>query len=309
MLEKIILFDLCHNEMLNIEEEEFSDFKHLLKNLGLKVKINKSENLTKPDINNIDVLVIGNPIDDYFSNQEIKLICDFVRIGGSLFLISEYGADLLQKTNLNDLSGKHFGIFFEKNLVKESLNGKDSSIIHIQEFIQNELTNGLRELVIGGTCSLYLNKDAQKLIATEENNVWSEVFSNSKEKWIKEREQAQILAAFSEYGQGKVLALGDIDIFTNDSRIGINSSDNQQFLQACIEWLIKEVKEPNVMKFILNQVGELQNEVKDINNAINNIIETMTILEKRISFIERKLNFSISTEKETNFDSKIPEED
>ena len=252
MIEKTLLFDLCHNEMLNIEEEEFTDFKNLLKNLNLKAKVNKFENLTKSDLQSADIVVIGNPIDDYFSIQEIKLICDFVRTGGSLLLVSEYGADFLQKTNLNDLSGKNFGIFFEKNLIKEINHGKESSIINIKGFDQNRITNGLRELVIGGTCSLFLNKESHPLILTSERNVWSEVFSNSKEKWVKEREQKQILAAFTEYGQGKVLAFGDIDIFTNDSKIGINAFDNQQFLQNAIEWLVLEVKEPNVMNFILN---------------------------------------------------------
>ena len=309
MIEKTLLFDLCHNEMLNIEEEEFTDFKNLLKNLNLKAKVNKFENLTKSDLQSADIVVIGNPIDDYFSIQEIKLICDFVRTGGSLLLVSEYGADFLQKTNLNDLSGKNFGIFFEKNLIKEINHGKESSIINIKGFDQNRITNGLRELVIGGTCSLFLNKESHPLILTSERNVWSEVFSNSKEKWVKEREQKQILAAFTEYGQGKVLAFGDIDIFTNDSKIGINAFDNQQFLQNAIEWLVLEVKEPNVMNFILNQLGELQNEGKEINNTINNIIETMTILEKRISYLEKRLNLSISKKNTTEVSSEIQEED
>ena len=309
MLEKTILFDLCHNEMLNIEEEEFSDFKNLLKNANLKVKINKSENLTKSDILNADIMVIGNPIDDYFSVQEIRLICDFVRTGGSLLLISEYGADSLQKTNLNDLSGKNFGIYFEKNLIKELNNGKESSIINIRDFAENSITNGLRELIIGGTCSIFLNKESRTLIETSEKNVWSEIFNSSKEQWVKEKEQKQILAACMEYGQGKVLAFGDIDIFTNDSKIGINAFDNQQYLQNAIDWLVLEVKEPNVLKFTLNQLGDLQNEVKEMNNTINNIIETITILEKRISYIEQRMNFSLSKEKESEVNSEIQEED
>jgi len=309
MPEKTILFDLCHNEMLNIEEEEFSDFKNLLKNANLKVKINKSENLTKSGILNADIMVIGNPIDDYFSIQEIKLICNFVRTGGNLLLISEYGADFLQKTNLNDLSGKNFGIYFEKNLIKELNNGKESSIINIRDFAENSITNGLRELVIGGTCSLFLNKESRALIETSKKNVWSEIFNSSKEQWVKEKEQKQILAACTEYGQGKILAFGDIDIFTNDSKIGINAFDNQQYLQNTIDWLVLEVKEPNVMKFTLNQLGELQNEVKEISNTINNIIETITILEKRISNLEQRLNFSLSKEKESEVGSEIQEED
>jgi hypothetical protein len=309
MLEKTILFDLCHNEMLNIEEEEFTNFKNLLKNLNLKVKINKSENLTKPDIQNIDIIVIGNPIDDYFSVQEIRLICDFVRTGGALILISEYGADFLQKTNLNDLSGKNFGIFFERNLIKELINGKESSIIHIKDFDQIEITNNLREIVMGGTCSIFLNNESRALIRTNEKNTWSEVFNSSKEEWVKEKEQKQVLAAFTEYGKGKVLAFGDIDIFTNDTKIGINAFDNQQFLQNVIDWLLLEVKEPNVMKFTLSQVGDLQSEVREINNAINNIIETMTILETRISYLEQKLNVSLSKQNGTDVSSEIQEED
>ena len=157
--------------------------------------------------------------------------------------------------------------------------------------------------------SIFLNKGSRALIETSEKNVWPEIFNSSKEQWVKEKEQKQILAACTEYGQGKILAFGDIDIFTNDSKIGINAFDNQQYLQNTIDWLVLEVKEPNVMKFTLNQLGELQNEVKEISNTINNIIETITILEKRISNLEQRLNFSLSKEKESEVGSEIQEED
>jgi len=290
MLERTILFDLFHNEMLNIEEKDFSDFLNLLKRLNLKIKKNETKNLTKKILENIDILVIGNPIDDYFSNIEIKDICDFVRMGGGLLLISEYGADYLQKTNLNDISGSHFGIFFEKNLVKELNNSdqKNSSIIHIHNFKKNKITNNLRELVIGGTCSLMLNKEALPLLESHKENVWTEIFKNSKEKWVKDKEEKQILAAYTESGQGKVVALGDVDIFTNDHNIGINSLDNYVFLQNILNWLTKPVKESNVFSYVLNQIGIMQNELKELNKTINNIIETMTILEERISHLEEQ---------------------
>ncbi len=302
MLERTIIFDLCHNEMLNIEEDEFSNFHILLKRLNLKIKKNETEALTEKVLQNADILFIGNPIDNYFSNIEIKTICDYVRVGGSLFLVSEYGADYLQKTNLNDIAGNHFGIFFEKNLVKEMKDDdeKNSSMIKIEHFNPHEITNGLREVVIGGTCSLFLNKDARPLLQSKSHGLWSEVFSKAKEQWVKEQEQQQVIAAYAEYGKGKVVALGDIDIFTNHSSIGIISLDNHQFIQNMIEWLLKSVEEPNVMSFILNQVGNLQNEVKDINTVINNIIETMTILEKRISILEERYNIPSVSKKSEN---------
>ncbi len=288
MLRKTILFDLNHNEMLTLDEE-FSDFLKLLQYLNLNIKKNENKDLTKKILDGVDVLVLGNPIDDYFSNIEIKDIVNYVRVGGNLMLVSEYGADFLQKTNLNELA-TNFGFFFEKNLIKEqnSHNQNCSSILHIQKFPSNDIVNGLREVIIGGACSLFLKKGAKPLLQTSENNIWSEIYNNTSEEWTKDKEQQHTIAAYSNFGQGKVIALGDIDIFCSDDNIGINSLDNQKFLQNAINWLTEPVKRPDVMSFILDQLGELQHGVKEIQNTINNIIETMSILEKRISYLEEK---------------------
>ena len=76
MLKKTILIDLTHNEMLNIEDEEFKEFLNLLKRLDLKVKKNENGRITKEILENIDLIIIGNPIDDFFSSLEIKYIVD-----------------------------------------------------------------------------------------------------------------------------------------------------------------------------------------------------------------------------------------
>jgi len=289
MLKKTILFDVAHNEMLNIEDKEFSEFSNLLKRLDINIKKNENEHLTREIVRDVDLLVIGNPIDDFFSTPEVKIIVDFVRSGGGLLLLSEYGSDYLQKTNINDVSGK-FGIKFEKNLIKEvnKANQNCTSIIHIQKFLKHQLTKHIREMKIGGACSLFLSKDANPLLQSTEE-AWPEIFNSSTEKWIKEgEEEKQIIGAYSEFGQGKVIAIGDIDIFTSDSNIGLNSFDNQKFIQNIINWLIEPVKESKVMTFILNQIGDLHFEIREVNKIINNIIETMTILEKRISYLEEQ---------------------
>ena len=268
-------------------DNDFSDFLKLLHNLNFKIEKNENKDLTKKVLENIDVLVLGNPIDDYFSNIEIKEIVNFVRLGGSLLFVSEYGADYLQKTNLNDIAN-HFGFLFEKNLIKEQ-NPKNlncSSILHIHEFPEVDFLNGLREVVIGGTCSLYLKKGAKVLLETSKVNNWSEIYNNSLEEWEKDKEQQHVLAAYAKFGQGKVIALGDIDIFCSDDNIGINSLDNQKFLRNILSWLVEPVKKSDVNSFILDQIGELQNGVKNVQTTINNLIETMSILEKRLTNIE-----------------------
>jgi hypothetical protein len=287
MQKRTVLFDTNHNEMLNIEDREFSDFLNLLNRIDVNVRKNGSEQLKLEVLKEIDLLIIGNPIDDFFSSVEVKLIIDFVRSGGGLLLLSEYGSDFLQKTNINDISGK-CGIIFEKNLVKEvnQVNQNHISTLHISNFLKHQITKHVREIKIGGSCSLFLSKDAKPLLQTSQNS-WSEVFDSSTEQWIKEdEEKEQILAAYTEFGKGKVVAIGDIDLFTSDSDYGLNSLDNQKFIQNVINWLIEPVKESKITSFILNQLGDLQFEIRESNKILNNIIETMTILEKRISYLE-----------------------
>ena len=303
MLKKSVLIDLTHNEMLNIDEDEFKEFLNLLKRLDLKIKKNENGQITKEILENIDLLIIGNPIDDFFSSLEIKHVVDHVRSGSGLLLLSEYGSDSLQKTNLNDVAGK-FGIFFEKNLIKEmnDNNQNCTSILHIQDFLKHQITKNLREMIIGGACSLFINKEVKPILQTKDHSVWSEVYNNNSEKWTKDKEEQQTIAAYTEFGQGKVVALGDIDIFTLNSRIGLNSFDNRKFVQNVINWLITPVKESKVMTFILNLLGDLQYEIKETNKVLNNIIETMTILEKRISYLENNSKtFTHPTDSEESF--------
>ena len=257
------------------------------KRLDIKIKKNENERITKEALENVDLLIIGNPIDDFFSSLEIKTVVDHVRSGGGLLLLSEYGADYLQKTNLNDIAGK-FGITFERNIIKEtnSANQNCTSILHIQDFLKHHMTKNIREIIIGGACSLFLSKEVKPLLQTNDHSIWSEIYNNTSEEWTKEDEKQQTIAAYTEFGQGKVVAIGDIDIFTSNSRIGINSLDNRKFLQNIINWLIEPVRESKVMGFILSQLGELQYEIRETNKVLNNIIETITILEKRISYLE-----------------------
>ncbi|MFX1337414.1 MAG: hypothetical protein ACFFDK_02265 [Promethearchaeota archaeon] len=287
MPKKTVLIDLSHNEMLNIQEEEFSEFFDLLKSLNLKVRTNENKNLTEKQIQGIDILIIGNPIDNFFSSIEIKNIVDFIRDGGNLLLISDYGADHLQKTNLNDISGKYFGIYFQKNIVKKynKINQNCDSILTIQNFEDHSITKQLRDIILGGSCSLLIEKNSKPLFYSKQS--WTEVYNDLENKWSKEEDtQPQIMAAYTEYGRGKVVALGDIDIFSNHLNIGLSLFDNRKFTINIFNWFLEPVKENDVLGWILNQLGSMQNEIKEIKNKITNLIETSTVLEKRISLLE-----------------------
>ena len=285
-----ILFDLVHNEILNIEEKEFSQFLSLLERLSVKIKKNETKDLTAKVLNNVDILVIGNPVDEYFSNLEIRDIADFVREGGGLLLVSEYGSDFLQKTNLNDISGKYFGMYFEKNIIKENnkVNNNCTSLLSVQNFSNHKVLEHVRDLIIGGSCSIVLQKTARSLVDSNET-AWIEVYNPTTNQWIKNVEiKRRVIAATSEYGRGKIVSVGDMDIFTNDENFGLNKLDNRRFILNILNWLIEPTKDSDVMFWILEQIGSFQNVMKDMNSKIGNIIETMTFLEKRISEVESK---------------------
>jgi len=289
-----MLFDLAHQEMLNPNDDDFSEFFDLLQRIGVKIVVNKTKEIVKEVIEGIDILVIGNPIEKYFTNVEIKNIVAFVMEGGGLLCLSDYGADFLQKTNLNDLVGTHFGIFYEKNLLKENnpINQNCSSILSINKFNDHKITAQLREVVVGGTCSFLINRYAKPLLETNEQGVWSEEYDSIKDQWVREenqKEQKKIIAAYREYGRGKIIAIGDVDMFTNDPNIGIKRLDNRQFIANIFSWLIEPIKESSVRGWALDQLGTLQSDIKGLGTKIDNIIETMMLLEKRISVLEKGL--------------------
>ncbi len=292
-----ILFDLYHGEMLDLENQEYSEFKNLLKKQDMNVLKNDNQPLTRKLLKDIDLLILGNPINKYFSGEEIKEIEDFVRIGGNLLLISEYGSDYLQKTNLNELA-KRFGFYFLPNIVKElnSSNENCQSIISIKILHdnENELLSHVRFLQIGGCCSLLLlNRFAQSFLKIKQREgIWTETYDALTKSWIindkkeKEKKKEIILAACSHHGKGKIIGIGDVDIFSNTPRIGISANDHERLLLNLLKWFKEPVAESKLRIWILNQIGMLQHSVKEINLKLNNIIETLTLLEKRISLVE-----------------------
>ncbi|TXT64613.1 MAG: hypothetical protein BAJALOKI3v1_190055 [Promethearchaeota archaeon] len=244
-------------------------------------------------MNGIDLLIIGNPINDYFSNSEIITIVDFVKKGGSLLLVSEYGGDALQKTNINDISGKYFDIFFEKNILKEhkAPNKNSCNIINITSFPSHEISDQLREVILGGSCSLLLKGKATPLLFLNEDG-WAEKYNSSINDWDKEiKKKSYIISACTTFGKGKVAALGDIDIFSKDPNFGINKLENRKFITNLFNWLIKPNEESDTLDWALEKIEYLENEIVKNNKKINNLIETITFLEKRISELEsNKIN-------------------
>ena len=114
-----LLIDVSHNNLVQPDEPDFKSFFELLQSKGYNIHLtNSNQKLADLDFENMRTLLIGVPQNGFYFQEEINSILNFVRNGGSLLIFHRYGGDLLQKTNLNDLTS-HFGIYFENTIVKE----------------------------------------------------------------------------------------------------------------------------------------------------------------------------------------------
>ena len=101
-----VLVDTAHGEILSPLDEDFRSFFSLLARMGCSVLSHDSGKITADILKDIDLLLIGCPVDRYFMSDEIHCIVDYVIAGGNLFVMSEYGGDSIQKTNINATAGK-----------------------------------------------------------------------------------------------------------------------------------------------------------------------------------------------------------
>ncbi|MHA1728065.1 MAG: hypothetical protein ACTSWY_04975, partial [Promethearchaeota archaeon] len=286
--------DQSHGEILNLSDNEFRQFAKLLARVYGVIAVHNSGNITEEILEGVNLLILGCPANSYFLKEEIRLIVDFVVKGGNLFVLSEYGADSVQKTNLNDLT-KHFGIYFEKTVVHTS-NGNTgaTSLQMITDIINHEITKDVHKVMLGGCCSIRTAKNAFS-ICNSSNDSWIEIYDDLNNTWIKNNDFKVSLISAVVYGLGRVVALGDIDIFGQNNRFGLNSLDNKRLIHNIFLYFQGQVQSNTTMKWILGQLSLHREEFVRVRESFGDIIENQKILEKRISRLEETQIIPIRT--------------
>ena len=289
-----VLIDYAHGEILNISDPEYEDFSNLLKQLGYKITLNYSNLLDNQILKEIDVLIIGCPVNHYLLKEEINSIINFVINGGGLLVISEYGGDSIQKTNLNDLT-KNFGIYFENTLVKSSQNSGSFSLPIIKTSTNHLLTKNINKIVFGGACSIRIAKDAYCIVSSN-SDMWIEIYDDLNNVWIKSDNQNVPLIANTTYGQGKVVAIGDIDLFTNHSIFGLKALDNYKLITNFFSWFANPVSSENTIDWLLNQTSIQKENLFELKEMFKSLEETIEKLNRKVKYLEEsnlKINKSL----------------
>lgn len=165
-----------------------------------------------------------------FSAIEIRSIAQFVSDGRGLCLIgNEY---IGKEKNFNYLFNQLFGISFGEQIKDDihnanpAVGSSNSPLIDI--FVDHKITKGLEEIILQNVSGLNLTRSSEPL-----------AFSNP----TSEPACLPVVGA-TEYGKGKVIAIGGDGIFTNDPKVGINARDNKQFILNILDWLPSWIKCP-----------------------------------------------------------------
>ncbi|MHA1718160.1 MAG: DUF4350 domain-containing protein [Promethearchaeota archaeon] len=287
-----LMIDISHNNLITPEDPDFSDFFNLLESYGYKIHLsNPKARLNSNIFENIRTILIGVPQNSYLLLDEISEILNFVRKGGSLLIFHRYGGDHIQKTNLNELTS-HFGIYFENSVIKDSKNLGKEVLPLINSFSFDFIMSDLHKLVLPGTCSLRLAKNAQYLCKSNLTS-WVEIFNAHNFEWNRYDSSETYsetfpLAAYAIYGQGRVICIGTPDFLTNESIFGLKSLDNQKFCLNILKWLMNPVSQMEIEDWSLQQLGIISEDLLLLKSEINQFHKIMDVLDKRIRDLEFK---------------------
>ena len=172
--------------------------------------------LTDNDLRDCSVFIIKMPTRSY-SENEIQTVLDYVRRGGSLILIGDHTNVFGTSTNLNAIAS-HFGILYNFDAVHDAFQ-HERQVLTSAFGREHPAVVNTGATLMATSCSLSLAGSAipvrvgRSVYADAGAYQNTSFFGNS--QWdADERGVAVIQAAYSEYGEGKVLALADSTIYS-----------------------------------------------------------------------------------------------
>jgi hypothetical protein len=239
-------FDYSHHNKLTIEDPGFNDFIEYLFNSDLKLgKIEAG--ITYEKLSDYNVFIIGVPIaDSHLSSEEIECLSRYVYDGGSLLIVNDRGGDVENKNNLNDLT-KIFGIRFNPDQLFDNEHySKDISRPIIKDFRKHFITRDLTQIIHSNGCTIEVDKsvetediDVSAIAFSSTDSAWHKLYDG--EDWLDEPVEAAPIIAISHYGMGKVVAIGNLSLFSGFHALyGIQAADNFKLISNIISWLMNK---------------------------------------------------------------------
>jgi len=281
-----IMLDYAHNEIIDLNDTEYSSLKNLLHSMECVVFSNDENRISQEILQNVDVLIIGCPVESYFVSQEIGVIVDWVSSGGNLLVMSDVG--VLQKTNLNDLM-KHFGLYFENTTLRSKKSPETNSIVMITDIVEHSITKNVKKVMVGGCSTIRTVKAKGSMdVCLSGEDTWVEVYDEINNKWLKNSDEFVPIVSISIFGQGRIAAFGDVDMFGSNPLFGLDSLDNKQLLKNLLIWFHTPVRSGATIDWLLTQFSQIRDDILELGDKFDNIVTTARILENRLSQVEER---------------------
>ena len=253
--------DYSHNNKLTLEASSFNEFTHFLFTSGYKLgKIQAGFDSLKK-LEGYDAIILSTPNNQKVESNEIKVIEEYVKNGGSLLVLSSMGGDHTNKTNLNELT-QQFGFEFVPDEVNDSMN-----YINLQrrpiltDITPHVITEQVKKIVYSSACSIrildFIEDDTDIKIEVVVNsgiNCWHRRFEADDNEWIEEDYSKMPLMVVIEYFKGKVIGFGNLSMFSSLGReYGFSAFDNDIIIANILQWLtLGAVSEGKVVTINLN---------------------------------------------------------
>ncbi len=278
--ESICLVDKGFNELLDVHDDNFSELFHLLNDvMKVSIAVNREDFIPDDLITEADMFVIGCPARARLCGDDIETIAKYVREGGNLLVITDAGGDLAHQTNLNDLVAE-FGIEIEFTTVRDTRNvGSAVSPVVENVNVSHSANKGVMRLVVGGGTTLSVVWPAVPLFSTGKTSVVEQYSPSDSHPWkIVKVGENYPMAAATLHGQGKVVVIGDVDMFSNDAEYGINALDNGTFIKNVFSWFLAPVETSTVIDWLIARLSNLEEKY----NAISKKCDAMSAESEKL---------------------------
>jgi Arc/MetJ-type ribon-helix-helix transcriptional regulator len=184
-------------------------------------------------------------VNSKITQQEIDVIIQFVKQGGSLLLVADGGGDKQADSNINDLA-KHFGFTFENNVIQDSVKYIERmNRVMIDSFEPHVITHNLSHIVHSSGCTMLIDET----IASDENIKVIPLANSGLNGFIFELDEEDgeeveteypkkpvIVAA--RYYEGRVIGLGTLSLFSSiNPTYGFEALDNKILISNVFQWL------------------------------------------------------------------------
>lgn len=275
------IIDRANNELVDVHEETFSELFHLLDSvLNVKLVINREKPLPDDLLTGATMLVIGCPRKSQLDKEEIETVVKYVRDGGNLLAITDAGGDAANETNLGELTSV-FGIEIEATTVRDSKNIGSAAAPIIEDInVSHPLNRNVMRVVIGGGATLLAPEPAVSLLGTNRTCVIEQFRPAEHDGWkVMKVGEHYPIAASAQHGQGKVVVVGDVDMFSNDLDYGINALDNATFIKNIFTWFMSPVDVPSVIDWLVSRLTALETRVNDLAGENARLKQKLTKLE------------------------------